>query len=87
MPKKQAGGAMINDIAELAIPFGLVLAQRGLSHLFAKDKKQKGGSSSHNCVLCNESKRGGGGAIASEIVRKEFRNLSNQLRELLESAS
>lgn len=34
--KGQEGGSFIGNVADLAVPFGLVLAQRGLSYMMSK---------------------------------------------------
>jgi len=113
--KTQSGGS--SYIADLAVPLGLVLAQRGLNYVFKKDSKSKqsgGGGAKHSCALCAQQSHSGGrtrrttasaacnsqntncasyggssrerSAIASEMVRKEFAMLSEQLKNLLQTA-
>lgn len=64
LQQQQSGGTIINNIAELAIPFGLVIAERSLNQLFKKkpapparrgpkpnpikSPKQRGGDSDHS---------------------------------------
>lgn len=93
---KTKGGGLLNDIADLAIPFGLVIAERGLNHLLndQKEKKnkkpqrksnqaQKGGK--HHCYLCMQNQRGGESSIENRrsLVQKQFSDLAVRLNNLL----
>ena len=73
MTSRQKGGAFIDasDLADLAVPFGILLAQRGLSSYLKgrkEPKKQKGGSNNSkasvsataSCALCNRMNGGAG---------------------------
>ena len=40
--KKAQGGALMNDISNLAVPFAILLAKQGLQHMYKKDKLEEG---------------------------------------------
>ena len=92
------GGNILGDVKDLAVPFGLVLAKSGIDYVMSKKsakpktskpktnkpkvKKQlKGG----DCALCASSSKGGAGEAHAQL-RAEFKNLSTNLRALLNNS-
>lgn len=101
MPSKtQHGGDLLTDVRNLAIPFSLLIAQKGLEYVMNKDDKpaampakaksarktQKGGAHD-GCALCAASAQAGGAnnRVSHARVAEEFRKLSQDLQELLTS--
>ncbi len=83
-----SGGGYIEDIADLALPFSLILAQRTFSHVSnMKNSKQMKGGSSEACLLCNTAAHQAGGRRARQnVIENEYRRLASELRSLLDSA-
>lgn len=88
--QSQSGGLSLgSSIADLAIPFGLMLAQKTVEKMFAnKKKKQTGGRNMHeNCVLCRAERLGqsqnfNGGGMTDQL-RQELANLASGLENIL----
>jgi hypothetical protein len=95
----QLGGALINDIADLAVPFGLILAQRGLSYVLQKQKESKPvkasvrgkktsqtGGVCESCLLCNSknsSLKGQGGGVKNDLSRSTIQDEYRHLADEL----
>lgn len=84
------GGSLINDVNKLVVPFGLLLAQKGLSNMVKKDKKESKKSLEANKKAAvggkvpkktKVSKKGGSGA---NNLTTEFSKLSNDIKLFLD---
>lgn len=95
MPSKQTrGGSLVNDVNKLVVPFGLLLAQRGLSKMVEGSKKKpvkeakKENPAKKGKNALNKNKRAavGGNANSTTGSRKlvdEFNQLSNEIEKFL----
>ena len=83
------GGNVVQDLQNLAVPFGILLAKKGLDSIVSKDaaksKKEpkegaKGGSTAAKKPKKVAKK---GGTVGSKNLEKEFTDLSNQIEKFL----
>ena len=93
MPKTtKKGGSLIDDVNKLVVPFGLLLAEKGISKMMKKDKKDKKTAAVSNI---NENKKAavggkkakkpskGGATTGSQNLVSEFNQLSNEIEAFL----
>lgn len=77
------GGSFATDVRNLAIPFGLLLAERGLHGIISKkiygSKKPKDSQKKSQ-----KNKKGGEQQISQELLR-EFDNVTKQLEDLFKT--
>jgi len=98
MPSKQTrGGSLVNDVNKLVVPFGLLLAQRGLSKMVegskkkpakepVKEAKKENAAKKKNALNKNKRAAVGGNANSTTGSRKlvdEFNQLSNEIEKFL----
>ncbi len=76
-PKK--GGNVMQDLQNLAVPFGILLAKKGLDSVVSKESKKT--KSSPAKPVKKTSKKGG--TVGSNNLEKEFSDLSNQIEKFL----
>ena len=73
---KQQGGALMNDIGNLAVPFAILLAKQGLEHMNKKsaaktaDTKAKTTSASKTTAASSRRKAAVGGSCGSQCATK-----------------
>ena len=84
------GGSLFTDVADLAIPFGLLLSIKGVDYLSKKRKEMKkkthtgGNVHSHTggdagaCFLCMQQ-----GGMAKARLRSEIMQITSDLKALL----
>lgn len=84
MPKAMKGGDVFTNVADLAVPFGMLFALNAFKNQ-AKPKpkpktkkQQKGGESS--CLLCAAK----GGSMTQDMIRTEISKITTDLKNLLE---
>ena len=93
MTKGKKGGALMNDVADLAVPFALLLAKSGLDALYKSKSKAATASKPRGKRAAKNTQKGGNnGCIAGQIagsnssrghVINEFQRLTNEIQELL----
>jgi hypothetical protein len=95
------GGSYITNVADLAIPFGLILAQRAMSLVMEKNTKKKGVKAKTTAQKDkkNKQKKGGSseacllcntthqaGGTNQQVIEREYQRLASELRSLLDNA-
>lgn len=91
------GGALMNDVKNIVVPFGLILAEKGLRQLSKDDKKSKkealkseikdgqkaavGGKKAAKKPVKKDTKKKGGSPVQS--LHNEFSKLSNEIDNFL----
>ena len=66
---KKKGGGLVDDVNNLAVPFGLLLAERGLSNLMKKSNPTKKKAASDAAALDNNKRAAVGGAKATKTTK------------------
>jgi hypothetical protein len=84
---KAKGGALVEDIKSLAVPFAILLAKEGLEKMFKKNKPvakkskstatRKRAAVGGNCTSCAPPVKGGGGG------KSKFAKLSDEIDRFL----
>lgn len=90
-PVNKLGGSIMDDINKLAVPFGLLLAEKGLSKLASAEKKEKKVSASKSKTVGRKAAVGGTtnmkmtqkAGSGSKNFTNEFSKLSNDIQNFL----
>jgi hypothetical protein len=92
MPPKttKKGGALSDDVSKLVVPFGLLLAERGLNKMMKKEKKATKSSVEENKKAAvggkktkKTTKGGSGPSNGSQKLVHEFNQLSTEIENFL----
>ena len=88
--KNPNGGALVGDISKLVVPFGIVLAEKGLKTLIKDDKKSakatkatKQNTTATNRKAAVGGKRKGGASSGAKNLSQEFDALSSEIEKFL----
>jgi hypothetical protein len=90
------GGSLFTDVADLAIPFGLLLSVKGVAYLANKKKEMMSNKKKHASASASASAshKGGGdpgacflcmqqGGMAKTMLRNEIMQITSDLKALL----
>jgi hypothetical protein len=82
------GGSVMDDVNKLVVPFGLLLAEKGLSKMAKKDKKtsSSSASASRKAAVGGKTKGKKGGNLSStgkKNLTHEFTKLSSEIETFL----
>lgn len=89
---KKSGGMFMDDVNKVMVPFGLLLAEKGLSNLMKKDKSKKSPSKKSSVEENKKAAVGGkskgskgkkGGNNGTSNLANEFEKLSHQIELFL----
>lgn len=75
------GGNIMQDIQKLAVPFGILLAKKGLDAAISKDTKKNAKANANANTNTNTKAKTGGSK--AKMVRKDMDNLSNEIERYL----
>jgi hypothetical protein len=93
--KQTKGGSLVDDVNKLVVPFGLLLAERGLSKMMKNDKKN---GAKHTSPMLENNKRaavggktkkasatkkGGATSSGSKKLVSEFNQLTDEIEKFL----
>jgi hypothetical protein len=89
--KTKKGGMIMEDVNKLVVPFGILLAEKGLSNMMKKDKKAAKATKAKTVKptkgKLNQNKKAAvGGSIAtsgSKNINNEFSKLSTEIEHFL----
>jgi hypothetical protein len=70
------GGMLMDDVNKLVVPFGLLLAERGLSNMMKQEKKQPK-------AKVPKKKKTSGGSLGTKNLSSEFKKLSSEIETFL----
>jgi hypothetical protein len=83
--RTKKGGMIMDDVNKLVVPFGLLLAEKGLTNMMKKDKKTAKTASAKKTTVKQNRKAAVGGANSSgsKKLTNEFSKLSSEIEHFL----
>ena len=86
-PIKHKGGNMLKDLQNLAVPFGILLAKKGIDAAIEKKtdetKANAAQTKKNNASQTKNNTSKSGGAAKAKNLRKEMDALSNEIERFL----
>jgi hypothetical protein len=85
--RTKKGGMIMDDVNKLVVPFGLLLAEKGLSNMMKKDKKTaKTTTAAAKKTTVKQNRKaavGGANSSGSKKLTNEFSKLSSEIEHFL----